>query len=196
MKVKKLFCVIYVCLFTVLPVQAKESERIMIVSEDLPYIIYAEITQDSNITMNFIPVDITIPLTCAKGMAAPISSLNLEDSMDCVKSSIENFFSIKFSHAAYLHLDKVSKDTGVSMKSYDFHKLKDITSFFSKIAKKADMSMIFKYQDYINSDFSIADYYKYYKMSKHKLKIQYSFMKYIEFDNIYLPMDNLLHIRK
>lgn len=196
MKIKKLFCIISICLFTVLPIQAKESERVIILSEDLPYIIYAEIATDSTITMNFIPVDITIPLTCAKDIAAPISSLNLKDNKACVKSSIENFFNIKFSHMAYLHLDKVSKATGVSMNTYDFHKIKDITSYFSKVAKKADVSMILNYQDYISSDFSISDYYKYYKMSKHKLKIQYSFMKYMEFESLLLPMDNMFHVRK
>lgn len=196
MKIKKIICIIAISLLSVVPVQAKETEHILLLSEDLPYIIYADITSKSSITVNFIPVDIMLPLSCANTIAAPLSSLNLNESRSCVKDSIEHFFKLKIDHLVYLHLDTISTDTKISKNSYDFTKIDDLTAYFGKVSGKINMSMILNYQKYITSDLSLLDYYKYFKLTKQSVKIKYCYMKYILSDTSLIPMDNAFHLKK
>lgn len=196
MKIKKIILSLSLMMLTLTPVKASCVERLLLLSKDLPYLIYVERLSETKITVNLIPADLQIPLSCAGDTPAALSSLDFENNTECVRQSIEQFLAVKFTDTVYLHMDRISNDTGVSMKDIDFRSLKELTAFFAKVAKNADISMILNYRQYITSDLSLSDYYSYYKASRKKLQISYGFMNYMEVDHHLLPMDNLIHIRK
>lgn len=198
MNIKKVICIVSIFLLSlgsIEPIKAKTAEHVLLLSEDLPYIIYIDINAKSSITLNFIPVDIMIPLSCANKIAAPLSSLNIKESKNCVKTSIEHFFNVKIDHMVYLHLDKISRDTHISKNLYNFNKITDFTSYFGKVVSKINAPMILNYQKYITSDLSLFNYYNYYNLTKHKIKVKYGYMKYIISDTLRIPMDNEFHLK-
>lgn len=195
MKIRKIILSLSLFCMTITPLHAREYPSILILSKELPYLIYIQQTADTKISVNFLPSDIYIPLSCVADTPAPLSSLDFHKNTDCIKQSVENFLNITFTHTLYLHLDRISKDTGIPLHDLDFHNLKELTGFFSKAAKKADISMILNYRQYVSGDLSLSDYYQYYKLSKKKLTITYGFMKYVTMDRVALPMDNQLYPR-
>lgn len=198
MKKYKILYILFVSIWMLQPIQAKESDadNIILMSEHIPYIIYAKITSDTAISIHFIPTNIVMPLSCANAIAAPLSSLPMKDKPSCIKTSIENFFDIPIDNTIYLHMDAISKDTGISMDTYDFNNISDLTAFFEKVADNVDLSMILRYRSYIDSDLGISSFYKYYKRRNQPYTLQFHFMQYMMLDSVSIPMDNAFHNTK
>lgn len=178
----------------ILPIQAKENKNILLVSDDLPYLIYVEVISEKKMRVNFIPLDIHIPITCASDYVAPLSSLKLQQNVSCAKDTVEQFFDVSIGKSVYLDVLAIANDTGVPYKASSFKTIGGITDFFAKVAKNMNISMILNYQNYITSDMSIKDYYDYYHMFKgKKIKIDYGYVNAMDTRAITIPLDNQFH---
>lgn len=177
-----------------MPIQANTQQHILILCEDLPYIIVADIQDDQHVQMNMIMSDISLPLLRST-IPTPLSSLQYSQNKETIKKSVEDFFSITINHTIVVHLDTLSKDVDLPYSSLSLQSIHDITKYFDKIVDKLDINMMFHYQDYIDSDMNISDYYHYYQIFKgNKVDIQYAYINYLKNDSYTIPLDNLFHL--
>lgn len=194
MKLKKLFLTLSCVFLAFLPIQASTQPHILILCEDLPYIIIADVLDEQSVQMNMVASDIVLPMFANK-LPTTVSSQNYSQDKETIKKSIEDFFSISIRNTIVVNLDTLSKDVDLPYNSTTFHSLHDITNYFDKVVDELDISMIFHYQNYIESDMNLSDYYHYYQIFKdNNVDIQYAYMNYLKSDSFSIPLDNLFHL--
>lgn len=190
MKIIKIFLTI--CLFgtTLLPLQAKVNTSVLVVSKQLPYIMYIDIPDEKHMNVYFISRDMMLPTNC-RNEVTPLKKLDLRTELSCVKQSIESFFHKKSSHYVYVHLNRIAETLKLSYKNIDFTKLSNLCDYFGNVVQHLKFSMLLHYQNYIESDFSLSDYYDFYHMFKGKsVAISYHYVNQLYVGSYTLPMDH------
>ena len=161
MKLKKITLILFLFLFTTLPLKAKVNKSILIASKQLPYIMQVEVQDEKHMRVNFISRELAIPNACVLHEVTPLKKIDLKTDFSCMKENVETFFNIQSDRYVYIHLNRIAKDLDLPYTTIDFHKLSNITDYFSNVIKEMDLSTILHYKTYIESDLDLGDYYDY-----------------------------------
>lgn len=190
---------ILLCLFLLFsqsfPIQAASKQTILVISDDIPFVIIAEI-KDREMQVNMIPSSLTLPLPDVNNYPSTLRSMDMKKHTDSIKNTVSNFYNKDIDHVVYVHMDNLAKDLELNLSEYDMKTMHGITSFFEAAKKNISASMIFKYQSYITSDMGLSQYYDLYKMFKDHVDISYAYASYLVIDDLYIPLDNKLQVQK
>lgn len=195
MKHKLPFLLVFCMLLQLSGVRAAEKEeRLLLMSDDLAWLIDVRIKEDDSLQIGFLPADLLVPIACADGYAAPLSNVKMETNRACITESVENFLNVTYDHSIYLHMKTFSKDVGLTLPDNGLKTSGDLADFMHKASDKLEMSMLFHYKNYITSDLSVMDYIQYYRrLHGKKLTITYAYMHFMDMEDVSIPMDNQLH---
>lgn len=93
---------------------AEKEERLLLMSDDLAWLIDVRIKEDDSLQIGFLPANLLVPIACAQGYAAPLSHVKMETNRECITESVGNFLHVDYDHSIYLHMKTFSRDVGVS----------------------------------------------------------------------------------
>ena len=176
---------------------AEKEERLLLMSDDLAWLIDVRIKEDDSLQIGFLPADLLVPIACAQGYAAPLSNVKMETNRECITESVGNFLHVDYDHSIYLHMKTFSRDVGLTLPDTGLKTSGELVDFMHNASDNLETSMLFHYKNYITSDLSAMDYIRYYRrLHGKKLSITYAYMNYMDMEDASIPMDNQLHVRK
>lgn len=191
MKIKQLVMTCMLLLCSMLPVRAETSQNIMLVSDQIPYIIVADL-QDDTMQVNMIPSHITLPLPDVNQYPSALNTLDYTTRIETIRKTVSSFYDIPIDNVVNVHLDEIAKELNISLSDYDFSEMGDITAFFEQVADKVHISMVFNYSHYITSDMGLSSYYDIYTMFQEDVDITYAYASHFMVDDLCMPLDNCL----
>lgn len=195
MKFKRLCMSFLIFLFTFTPVRANDTTRILLVSDQIPFVIIAEL-DGASMKVNMIPSNITLPLPDINNYPSALNSLDYTKNIDTLRQSLTTFYNKEIDHVVNIHIEQIAKELDLSLSDYKMSTMSGITDFFEQVSDKIHVSMIFHYKDYITSDMGISQYYDLYQLFRNDVKITYAYASYFIIDDLCLPLDNGLNIKR
>lgn len=190
---KKIYFIILSILFQFCPIQASSTSSYLIVNEHIPYCIVAQI-QDTQATMYMIPTNLII----AKQKHTKDYKIQISSSSDIptIITQIQDTFHITIDHYVYLQLDAIQEDIGIPYTTSTFTTMHNLTDYFNQIKNNLSFSHILHYQNYLQSDLAMSDYYTLYKLfMNNNIKIQYAYINYITINNVNIPLSTSFTIK-
>lgn len=173
---------------------AEQEERLLLMSDDLAWLMDVRIKADDSLQIGFLPNTLLLSIACADGYAAPLKNVTMETNQACITESVGNFLHVKYDHSIYLHMKAFGDDVGVKLPPDGLKTSGSLVDYMHKSSDELEMSMLFHYKKYITSDLSLMDYIRYYRrLHGKKLQITYAYMNYMDMEGTAIPMDNLLH---
>lgn len=194
MKFKRLCISFLICLFTLIPVRASDTTRILLISDQIPFVIIAEL-EGSTMKVNMIPAKLTLPLPDVNNYPSALNTLDYTKNTDSLRGSLTEFYNKEIDHVVNIHAEEIANDLDLSISNYDMSTMTGITDFFEVVSDKIHVSMIFKYKDYITSDMGLSQYYDLYQLFRNDVTITYAYASYFMIDDLYLPLNNELNIK-
>ncbi len=183
MKHIKIYFLIFSIMFTFsnIKVHAKEEkeEHILVISE-LPW--YFDIqTKADQVQIRFIPSNLYLGKYTTK---------NKEET----KNTIEQFLNVTYTHVLYIDMNTFYQDTNLkSMNPLD-HNTTNLFKHLHTVSDTLSIPMLLRYQTYISADLNVMDYISYYKLfNNSNTKFSYAYMRYMNLDDIAIPLDNTFH---
>lgn len=185
--IKKLYIILHIMLGSMLPVHAQTSTSYLIVNEQLPYYIIANITNNT-ITMHMIPANIIIAKQ-NKNTTYKLQLSTYEDIFTLIPQ-LQTVFPISIDHYIYLHLEHLAQDFNTPYNNTTFSTMKNLTTYFHQIKNKISLSHLMRYKHYVTSDVSIQNYFTlFHTFQNDQLHIQYAYINYIILDDEKIPLD-------
>ena len=181
--------VIILCLLlNFYPVQAKTNESYLIVSNDMPFSIVAVLGNDEHVTMHILPDQLLLPY---KQSVTQVKNLKTTKNF---KEQLENIFCLPVKHTVQLNLKNISKNMKVPYTKENVATFSSLCDYFKQVKDHIRIQDILHYNEYIESNMKISDYYNLYKFfKKENIEFDYNYLNYIKDESYYLPLDLTFH---
>lgn len=172
---KKILAICLCLLQCTSAVQAKSASTILLYGDALSTTLLLTIHENNEIDVLSLPNNLVLPITCANKNAA-LWTITSEASSSCLTSTLQQTFQLSIDHTLYLHTKAIDQDFPQKLKGSDLKNMDDITTYFEYLAEQSNVSMLWKYQDYIATDMSLwelKDFYPLFTNDSLQMKYQY-----------------------
>lgn len=143
-----------------------------------------------------IPNTLYLPIACLEENST-IGSVNFSNSYNCLVNSIENAFQIPIDNYIYIDMPSILSYLNLHKNTYDYQTISSLTKTGSIMKDKIDIGMLFKINDFMETDMNLSDIYDMYHFYKNdNLKVKYYFLKYYIYKEYAFPLEKTFYLQK
>lgn len=160
---------------------------------DMPSVILLQIDSNEQIQVTALPTSLVLQPTCT-GKSSRLSALMNRDTEECLIDTLETTLSIEINYTTYLNTKEIDNDFPQNLKGSDLQDMKTLKSYFSSLATQIDISLLWSYHKYIDTNLSLWDLKDLYPIFIRKdLSIQYRYPHLIGNDKHWYMIDKKLY---